>query len=92
MIDVEVVLVFFTALIFSLLFVAKEEVLYGAISFVAWLATGLLWLPLAQESPSYFGTYVVAWLFFGVAVLFLIATIMQLLERLRQTAEQSDLD
>jgi len=82
MIDLEITIVFLSALFFTLLFVGSKETLFGILTFASWLVTGFLWLFLAKEPPSY-STYAVALFFNIVAILFLLWTIVEYLYKLR---------
>ena len=91
MIELELFIVFFTALFFTLIYVGtKGSTLWGILCYAAWQTFALMWLFIVPMSTS----YLIAWLFEAVSMIFLLATIVGLLHsagRLKPR-EHSDLD
>jgi len=77
-IELEVALVFYAALFFTLLYVWKEHPLFGVLTFGCWFSLGLMWLVIVPMETA----YAFAFLFQGIGVLFLIIVIIQYLQHL----------
>jgi hypothetical protein len=73
MIDLEIPLVFYTALFFTLLYIWKQEPLFGVLTFGGWFSLGMMWLLIKPMETA----YAFAFFFQGVGVLFLVAVIVQ---------------
>jgi hypothetical protein len=79
MIDVEAYIVFLTAIFFTMLALAKRGVTLYAFAYASWQTLAVLWLFLVNAPVSY-GGYMVALLFQGFSIVFLVATIMEIFE------------
>ena len=89
MIELELFIVFFTSIFFTLLYLGKRELVWGIITFGAWLTTSFMWTMINPMST----TYSIALFFQGIAFIFLLMVVIQLLGNLRSRGrEESDLD
>lgn len=75
MIELEIALVFYTSLFFTLLYVWKEHPLFGVLTFGSWFSLGMMWLVIVPMETA----YGFAFFFQGVGVLFLVVVIYQYL-------------
>jgi len=70
---------------FSSLFFSRKEVPFGAISFGVWLVTGMVWILITPVA------YMASMLFFGIAIIILILTIIQQFHNLKVDRYGADL-
>lgn len=89
MIELELFVVFFASIFFTLLYVGRRELLWGAITFGCWQVVGFLWTRIDPMSS----TYSVAILFHSIGILFGLMVVLQWLSAFKnRNLEPSELD
>lgn len=90
MIELEIFIVFFAALFFTLLYVIAQEIVFGILTWACWFALGMMWMFISPMSTG----YTIALLFQAIGFLFLLSTVVKILKALDfwQPREESDLD
>lgn len=78
MIELELFIVFYTTVFFTLIYVIWKELLFGIISFGGWLAMGMMWFFINPMDTG----YTIALFFHGIGILFLLTVIVQYLRKL----------
>lgn len=86
----EMIVVFCTAIFFTILYMGKEKILWGLFAFASWLTVAFLWLFINPVA------YTVAFLFLGIAIVILLTVILILFQQIqlrrKGEPEESDLD
>lgn len=93
MTELEVMIVFFTTLFFTLLYLLKKEVMYGFFVFPMWWIMGLVWLLIDPTGTS--SAWSISWVFHAIGWVFLILVMAQIYDmwRLKRRGyEESELD
>lgn len=88
-IELEAFLVFFSAIFFTLIYLGKREPLWGVITYGCWQVTAFMWINIVPIES----TYSVALFFQGIAIMFLLMTVLQWLNAFKnRNLEPSELD
>lgn len=91
-IQIEIGLVFATAIFFSVVFFLKPHYVFGFLTWLCWLTVGMMWLLITPIASS----PVIAFLFEGVAWVFFLISFIQLIYSIRvkrgSIDEESELD
>lgn len=90
MIELEILVVFNAAIIFTVIYVLSQDLVFGIITWGCWFALGMMWMFISPMSTG----YTISFLFQGIGFTFLLSVIVQLLRRFDfwKQPEQSDLD